>query len=153
VIRLSKQTDYGIVLLTRFVDSGAKSTFAARALADTTGIPLPTVSKVLKLLVREDVLVSQRGARGGYSLARNPADISVVDIIYALEGGVGLTECVWSPGECEHEVTCRVGANWQIINDAVVGALRRISLLDMSGPLPHELMPLSVGVFTAPPSS
>ncbi|MBT3270628.1 SUF system Fe-S cluster assembly regulator [Candidatus Poribacteria bacterium] len=153
MIRLSKQTDYGILLLTLFVESGAEPTLTARALADGAGIPLPTVSKVLKLLQRDGLLVSQRGARGGYSLARAASEISVVDIVHALEGGVGLTECVWSPGECAHEVTCRVSANWQIINDAVVGALQQISLLDMTGPLPHELMPLTVGAFSAPPSS
>ncbi len=153
MIRLSKQTDYGILLLTRFVDTGEATTLTARALAEGTGIPLPTVSKVLKLLAREDLLASHRGARGGYSLAKQPSDIPVVDIIHALEGGVALTECVWSPGECDHEITCRVGANWRLINDAVVDALRRISLLDMSGPLPHELMPLTLGAFTAPSST
>jgi FeS assembly SUF system regulator len=153
MIRLSKQTDYGILLLTRFVETGEAHTLTARSLAEGTGIPLPTVSKVLKLLAREELLASHRGAHGGYSLAKQPADISVVDIIHALEGGVGLTECVMSPGECDHELTCRVSANWRLINDAVVDALRRISLLDMAGPLPHELMPLTLGAFTAPSST
>jgi FeS assembly SUF system regulator len=153
MIGLSKQTDYGILLLTRFVDTGEAHTLTARALSEATGIPLPTVSKVLKLLTRENLLASHRGAHGGYSLAKHPHAISVVDIIHALEGGVGLTECVWAPGDCDHETTCRVSANWRIINDAVVEALRQISLLDMAGPLPHELMPLTLGAFTAPPST
>ncbi len=153
MIRLSKQTDYGILLLTRFVETGAADALTARSLSDATGIPLPTVSKVLKLLAREDLLASHRGARGGYSLAQQPDDISVADIIHALEGGVGLTECVMSPGECDREVTCRVSANWRLINGAVVDALRQISLLDMAGPLPHELMPLTLNAFTAPSST
>ena len=91
MLRLSKLTDYASVILS-FMARDNMQVHAAMEIATVTGIALPTVSKILKLLVNSDVLISTRGAKGGYVLARLPEEISVAAIISALEGPIALTE-------------------------------------------------------------
>ncbi len=133
MIRLSKLTDYGIVLMTRFAVDGAVHT--ARELADDTGVPLPTVSKVLKALARQELLASHRGVKGGYRLARAAQDISVAQIISAFEQ-IAMTECTSFGLSCELEPTCPVRANWQKIGAAIRSALSDLTLAEMATPLP-----------------
>lgn len=133
MIRLSKLTDYGIVLMTRFAADGAVHT--ARELAGDTGVPLPTVSKILKALSREELLISHRGVKGGYGLARPAPEISVAQIISVFEP-IAMTECTSDgPSFCELEPTCPVRGNWQKIGLAIRGALQDLTLADMTGPL------------------
>jgi len=136
MIRITRETDYGIVLLTRMVRDERQS-YSAAALAKQLDLPLPMVSKILKALARTGVLVSQRGAQGGYSLAR-PADaISAADIIDALEGPIAITECSSDAlHACLREHHCTVSHHWHRINDAIRTALEQISLLELSRPLP-----------------
>ncbi len=136
MIRIAKLTDYGIVLLTHFAAEPGQTIHTARDLAARTHLPLPTVSKILKALSRSGLLVSHRGVSGGYSLARRPEEISVAQVIAALEGPIALTEC--SPdahGLCTLESMCPVQSNWRRINRAVLEALERLRLSDMSRPL------------------
>ena len=93
MIRITRETDYGIVLLSRLASQPKEGIHTARDLATWAGLPYPMASKILKALARQGVLVSQRGARGGYSLAHRPEEISVGDVISALEGPFGITEC------------------------------------------------------------
>ncbi len=138
MIRITRLTDYGIVLLSRFADEEPGTVLSARGLADQTGIPLPTVSKILKTVTREGLLSSHRGTQGGYSLSRTPDAISVADIIAALEGPIALTECAGEAGGlCEIELTCPVRSNWQRITGAIRDALASIPLKEMT--LAHAL--------------
>ena len=118
MLRMSRLTDYGLVLLTHLAAAprSTSSTTPAR-LSESAHLPLPMVSKILKVLTREGFLVSQRGAKGGYSLARRPEDVTVVAVIDALEGPIALTEC--GAGSCERESNCVVRAPWQRINRVV----------------------------------
>lgn len=136
MLRMSKLTDYGILLLTQFAADKEKPAHTARELAQATHLPLPTVGKLLKQLSHGGLLKSQRGMRGGYSLARAPRDISVASMIAALEGPVGMTECQ-TPGVCGHERFCSVRPNWQIINVTIREALEGLTLADMAQPLPR----------------
>jgi FeS assembly SUF system regulator len=141
MIRITREADYGIVLLTCMVQD-AKPPYSAAMLARQRQLPLPMVSKILKLLARAGLLVSQRGAQGGYSLARAPEDISAADIIDALEGPVAITECSTGfPSACAHEDHCVVGGHWGRINEAIREALHRISLLELSQPAPVRVNP------------
>ncbi len=144
MIRLTKQADYGIVLMTylaRFSDRH----FAAPDLATETRLPLPTVSKILKLLGREGLLESHRGAKGGYSLIRTPDRISVAEMISALDGPIAFTECIEdAPGNCSQESICQLRGNWQLINQAVRLALESISLAELTHPLDMPLVQLGV---------
>jgi FeS assembly SUF system regulator len=133
MIRITKLTDYGIVLLTHLAVHPERQ-FNAPDLAAEAQLPLPMVSKILKLLGREGLLVSHRGVKGGYSLARQPREVSMAEIIAALEGPIAITECIDEAGECFHEPICQVRANWQRINAAVLGALAGITLAEMALP-------------------
>ena len=132
MLKLSKLTDYGIVLM-GYMARQPDDSRAARELAEVSGLPLPTVSKVLKSLSRGGLLVSHRGKRGGYSLALAPEDISVAEMIRVLEGPVALTECSSAhiPTLCEMEAKCPVRGNWQVINEVVFKALKGFSLAQM----------------------
>jgi FeS assembly SUF system regulator len=133
MLRLSKLTDYGTVIMTYMARSPA-AVHTAREIADQIQVALPTVSKLLKRLAQEDLLQSYRGASGGYRLARTPTAISVAEIIRALEGPIGLTECSSSPGLCHQETVCPIRPNWQMINRAILATLERVTLAEMVQP-------------------
>ncbi len=143
MLRISKLTDYAIVVSTHL--GSLPGAIAVSDLALATRIPQPTVSKVLKALTRAGVVVSHRGVHGGYRLARPPVEITVAEIIGALEGPISVTECADDSPEhpCEHEPSCEVRANWQRINAAVQGALEGITLSDMARPEMPTLVRLS----------
>ena len=133
MLRLTRQSDYGIVLMTHFAGDRENRVQNARDLSRCVNLPLPTVSKILKALARGSLLVSHRGVKGGYSLAREPEDISVGEIIEALEGPIALTECLDDEtDECAIEFCCPVRTNWQRINHAVRDALGGIPLSEMA---------------------
>ncbi|MBO0910719.1 MAG: SUF system Fe-S cluster assembly regulator [Acidobacteria bacterium] len=136
MIRLSKLTDYGLVLMGYVAKSGEPTLRTARDLAAQSGLPLPTVSKLLKLLLQSGFLVSHRGIKGGYSLAREARDISVAEVISALEGPIGLTECTGVDASvvCDLEPSCPIKRNQQMISQVVRGALEKLSLADLIHP-------------------
>jgi FeS assembly SUF system regulator len=143
MMRIGKLTDYAIVLLTYFAregegaEQGEEISHAAPGLAALAQLPLPTVSKILKALSRGGLLISQRGAKGGYRLTRPAQQISVAEIIAVLEGPIALTECSTDvPGLCELEPVCPVRSNWRKINLAVRDALEGLTLAAMTRPLP-----------------
>jgi len=136
VLRLSRMTDYAVVVLSQMARSG-NVVFAAPDLADATGLPLPSVSKVLRLLSLGQLIESRRGAAGGYVLARAPADINVAQIIGALEGPVSLTACVdGAEGACKMETSCPLRGHWDVLNRAVRGALEQVSLAELAAAAP-----------------
>ena len=132
MIRLSRLTDYGIVLMSHLAGIGDGEPHNAREIAAEAGLPQPVVGKLLKTLAREGLLKSHRGAKGGYTLARRPEEISTAEMITALEGPIGLTECTVHPGQCEQEASCHVREPWQHINSAVRRALSEVSLADLA---------------------
>lgn len=140
MIRLGKLTDYGLVLMTYMARhptcNPGQSLHTARDLAIESRLPLPTVSKVLKELLQSGLLISHRGIKGGYSLAREAREISVAEIIAALEGPVALTECSTEiSGLCNLEPCCPIKHNQQIISEVVRGALGQLTLSDLIHPL------------------
>lgn len=141
MLRISKLTDYAVVLATELSQTESPRSVAQLALG--TGIPAPTVSKVLKTLTREGLVVSQRGKFGGYRLARPAEEISIAELIVAIEGPISVTECAESAdgSACAIHEDCGVRANWKKINRAVEAALEQISISDMSGP-EERLVPL-----------
>ena len=109
------------------------SLMQAPDLALATGLPVPTVAKTLKQLVQAGLVESQRGAKGGYALVREATDIPVTEIIAAVDGPIALTDCtVDERGVCEIEALCPTKTNWRKINEAVIGALRNVTLADMA---------------------
>lgn len=146
MIRLSKLTDYGLVLMGHVARSKKVTLHTARDLAAESGLPVPTVSKLLRILQQGGFLVSHRGIKGGYSLARDAQEISVSDIIAAIEGPVALTDCS-TDVICDFERGCPVKHNQQIINRVVRGALERLTLYDLVHPLQVNAIKTANGNF------
>ena len=139
MLRMSKLTDYGTVVLAHLARDNSKCVSAADV-ADASGIALPTVSKLLKSLAKAELVHSTRGAYGGYRLARLPQQISAADVIDALEGPVSITECSATDSNCDYESVCNVGSAGQRINVAIRRALDDISLVDLqrvNSPVPQ----------------
>lgn len=132
MLRISKLTDYGTVILACLASQTDRLWTAAEA-AECTGVGLPTVSKLLKKLQRSGLVVSTRGSHGGYQLARPPAEITAARILDALEGPFAITECSGQHSNCGIESNCRVGHAWQRVNAAIRRALTDISLAQLSG--------------------
>lgn len=130
MLRISRLTDYGTVILAELAENGDDLASAADVAA-ATGLALPTVSKLLKTLGRAGLVSSVRGAQGGYRLARQPADITASDVIDALEGPVSITDCSADDRACDIASNCHVGGAWQRINVAIRRALDDISLADL----------------------
>jgi len=132
MIRMSKLTDYGIVLLTHMAMGAAGRVHTAQDLAATSRVPLPTASKILKQLARAGLLVSQRGRKGGYGLARSADDISMADVIRAIEGPIGITDCGTEVvGACSLEAICAAKGRWGPISRAIERALGGVRLSAM----------------------
>ncbi len=140
MLRLSKLTDYATVILS-YMARDFINLHTAVEIAEATGVALPTVAKILKLLVNAQIVTSVRGAKGGYLLARAPEKISVATIIDALEGPIAITECSISADSCNQADDCKIRANWGLINQTIYNALEAITLADMIMPavLPHEV--------------
>jgi FeS assembly SUF system regulator len=132
MLRITRQTDYAIVLLARFAAAPAGTVKNAPDLAAEGHLPAPMVSKILKHLARAGLVRSHRGAAGGYSLARSPQEISVAEVVVALEGPIAMTECLTGePGGCAIEHSCPSRPNWARINQAIEAALTQVHLADI----------------------
>jgi len=132
MLRVTRVTDYGILLMTQLVSKTETVRLTANDLAQATHIPAPTVSKILQSLLKADLLRSVRGARGGYQLAKTSDDISLRDIIHCLEGRIALTECSIEGKDCEQSEFCSTRSHWQRINQSMLEALASIRLTDMA---------------------
>ena len=132
MIKLSKMTDYAVVCLGMLARRPGSS-MSATELSKETGLALYTVQKLLKLLVsKSDFIKANRGALGGYMLNRNSSEISVVEIIEALDGPITLTSCVdKSESFCEASDICFLGGKWNKINEIIRKALNDISLKEL----------------------
>ncbi len=132
MFKLNRLTDYGVVVLTQMTRN-PNDLRTARQIAQDTGVPLPTVAKLLNALAHERLITSHRGAAGGYTLNRPPEDISVAEIIQALEGPIALTACVdGASGGCDIESLCPMRGNWDKVNKAIHGALSQVTLANMA---------------------
>lgn len=133
MLRISKLTDYATVLMAALARHQHQCVPASQ-LADQTRLEVPTVAKVLKTLGRSGLVSSIRGVNGGYRLNATVEEISVADIVRAMEGPIALTECGLEAGLCSHETNCHLRGNWQRIGMAVEDALERLSLADLIRP-------------------
>ena len=133
MLRVTKLTDYATVLLT-VLAARPGGVLSAAELAEQSGLEIPTVAKVLRPLAQAGLVEGFRGAGGGYRLARDAAAISLVEIVEAMEGPLGMTECSLHDGACGIEQSCGVRANWRRINDVVADALRGVTLAQMQAP-------------------
>ena len=135
MLRVSRLTDYATVVMT-CIAAHPDDVLSAVQIAEETHLELPTVSKLLKALGHADLVESFRGVNGGYRLARPASGISLAEIVEALEGPIGMTECSVAEGQCDRESQCGVRGSWQRINSVLDNTLRAVSLAEMLKPLP-----------------
>jgi FeS assembly SUF system regulator len=132
MFRLNRLTDYAVVVMSQMALRGGE-TRSAQQISEDTGVPLPTVAKLLNLLGRAKLVTSQRGASGGYILSAEPEEITVAQIIQAMEGPIALTACVDGATDCcGAEAFCPMRGNWNRVNDAIREALTSVSLAEMT---------------------
>lgn len=132
MLRISKLADYAILVMVELARDEGK-VISAQALAERAHVELPTASKVLKLMAGAGLVRSQRGPAGGYRVVRPATEITVAEIIAAIEGPIAMTECSVHEGLCSVEADCNARDNWQRISRAVARALSDISLAEMAG--------------------
>jgi FeS assembly SUF system regulator len=133
MIILSKLADYGVIVATHLALTPDRQENAA-AVAVATRLPLATVAKVLKALAHAGVVTATRGAAGGYRLARPAGAISIAEVVAAIDGDIGLTQCSIHVDECAHTNYCPTRPHWAAINRAVGEALRAVTLDEMISP-------------------
>lgn len=134
MLRISKLTDYALLIMSEMarVPLAIRS---AKTLAGILHLNLPTVSKILKLLLDGGLVKSVRGVDGGYLLTRPPTKISVADIIIIMEGKLAMTECCESVSFCTIDSVCTLRSNWRSINRFVHRFLSKLTIADMLSPL------------------
>ena len=148
MLRISKMTDYAIMVMVELHASRGE-VISAVALSEQSGLELPTVSKVMKLLVKADLVESYRGANGGYCMERKALDISVAEIIAAIEGPIAMTECSVEDGLCAQEAICCLRGNWQRISVAIAKAMASVSLAEMAQPVKPTKSPLHINTLNS----
>lgn len=143
MIRLSKMTDYASVVLTHLASHPGELLNSQR-LAEETRVPRPTVTKVLKLLTRAGLTVSEQGPRGGYQLARAPRQIDLADIIGAIEGPSGVTDCATDHDLCDLTEHCHVMDHWRTVSMQINQLLRSVTLAELATPKLQRIPTLQV---------
>lgn len=134
MLRISKLADYGTVVMV-YLAHHQEKLCNARDIAEHTHLSIPTVSKLLKQLTIAGLLVSLRGVSGGYRLRRASKDISVADIVFALDQSRGIIECDQQPHDCLLSQVCQIQNNWRLISRAIESALSSVSLESLAQPL------------------
>lgn len=139
MLKLGRMTDYAVVTLSRLAQEPPGTVMTAPRLAVATGLPEPTVAKLLKGLTHHGLVSAQRGAAGGYSLARPPGSITMAEVVTALEGPIALTACVdGSEDDCLIQGTCPIRGCWEPVNVALRQALAAVTLAELMVDAPNH---------------
>lgn len=135
MLRLGRLTDYAVTLLSHMGLEKDGTIWAATVLAEKSGLPMPTVAKVLKLLAKGGLISAQRGAAGGYKLVRCASEISIAEIIEVMDGPIAITDCSHGSAHenCKIHRLCPMSSGWNKVNIAVRDALKNVSLAEMFG--------------------
>ncbi len=131
MIRITKEADYGIMLLGHLASRPRGEVYAASEIARWAGLNLPIVSKILRTLAQGDILESHRGASGGYSLRRPAGETSVAEVIRAVDGPISIVQCGARPGACDREPVCPTRSRWVQISQIVEKTLERVPITEM----------------------
>ena len=146
MIKISRMADYALLLV--FKMSGRDELITLESLSELTILPLPTVRKLMRALTQHHLVESVRGPHGGYKLSSQPDQISIAEVIEAIDGPIALTECVKSDGgDCEIANTCDLKGNWNIVNRLISNALHNVKL-DAMGHMPMDVKPLKSALIT-----
>jgi FeS assembly SUF system regulator len=134
MLRISKLADYATLIMSQLAQDASQLS-SASLLAKSLGLSMPVVSKILKILGQAGLVTSVRGADGGYRLARPAQDISLAQVVSAIEGDLALTECCSQSGACVLNSSCSTRNNWNVINKVIHSTLAKLTLKDMLSPM------------------
>jgi FeS assembly SUF system regulator len=133
MLKLTKKADYGLIALRHLAAAGnARGSASAKDIADAYGVPLPLLSKVLQKLARGGLLISEQGTHGGYRLAREPQNISALEVIRTIDGPIILTKCFTEHPGCDQSTLCPVREPLRKVHEGILGLLANISLADLA---------------------
>ncbi len=149
MISITKHSDYSIVMLAHLARK-PNAVVSAKELAEGSKLPYPTVSKLLKLLVKSGILMSIQGSHGGYRLKKSPTEISVASVIEAIEGPISMTECATGDhGKCKTQDSCSIQPHWMTINGVIKKSLESLAISSLSQVVPErrilQQLPISQG--------
>src|SRR5689334_20389389 len=136
MLRLSKKADYALMAMKHLAVRGDQGSSSAREIAEQYDIPIELMAKVLQRLVRRGLLVSHQGTRGGYQLGRMPSQISVADVIQAIEGPVAVTACSTEEGQCEQFSKCNVRDPLWRVRERILSALGECTIAELAADVP-----------------
>lgn len=139
MLRISKMASYATAIMTYLAQKAPHKLISAKDIASQVELAAPTVAKILKLLVTAKLLCSTQGSDGGYALARPVEDVTIADIIVAVDGDLAVTACCDKKHRCMHQTKCVTRSNWQIINHTILQILDGVTLCDMSKSLKKNL--------------
>ena len=132
MLRLSKKADYALIAMKHLALRGDRGSSSAREIASQYDIPIELLAKVLQRLVRRGLLASHQGTRGGYQLVRLPSQISVADVIQAIDGPLTVTACSHGDDRCGQFAKCNVRDPLWRIRERIVAALATCSVSEMA---------------------
>jgi len=145
MLKLSKKADYALIAVRHLATHRNQPSLSASDIAQLYGISAPLLQKVLQRLAKHGVVTARHGSSGGYQLARDPNDISALDVINAVDGPMVITSCVTSHGNCDQSLTCTVREPLRRVNESIAQVLRSVTISQMSEDSPDaELVGLSV---------
>jgi FeS assembly SUF system regulator len=153
MLRLTKKADYSLIALKHLASRHhvpGNQAVSAKEVADSYGIPLPLLSKILQKLTKSQLLVSEHGTNGGYRLARDPKFVTALEVIRTIDGPIILTECFTEHAKCDHSVRCSVRKPLRRIHEGILRLLGSVTIQDMlddsedePGPVTPPLVALS----------
>lgn len=132
MLKLTKKADYGLISLKHLALRPARGASSAKEMAEAYRIPLPILAKVLQKLVKEGFLVSEQGTNGGYRLARDPSEITALEVIRAIDGPIILTACFTDHGECDLSDNCTVREPLRKVHQGILRLLDSITISDLT---------------------
>jgi Rrf2 family protein len=131
VLKLTKKADYGLMAMKHLAEHADGGACSAKDVAESYGIPVEALAKILQRLVKAGLLQSQHGTKGGYTLARNAGKITAFEVIRAIDGPLFITSCITVRGECDQSERCTIREPLRRVNDSIEDVLRRITIADM----------------------
>ncbi len=132
MLKLSKKADYGLIALKHLAMHNGKGSHSASDIAEVYGISTPLMAKVLQKLAKRGLVAARHGSSGGYTLARDPAQITALEAINAIDGPLFITSCVTQRGECDQTSTCTVREPLRRVNDSILEVLNKVTILQMT---------------------
>jgi FeS assembly SUF system regulator len=138
MLRLSRKADYALIALKHLAQHGLTDSLSAADIAAAYGISTPLLAKVLQRLAKKGLVVARHGSSGGYTLARDPATITALDVVEAIDGPMSITSCMTRRGECDHLTNCTVRDPLQRVNETVLQVLHQVTLSQLADEEPAQ---------------